>query len=87
MYAAENDHYSIVEYLMEKGAKKDVQNGLGYTALMLAAEKGNKKIVDLLNAHLALVKANNGGLNMKRYKTKNRSRKPKTNKRKTRKCL
>ena len=48
MLASKEDHAEIVELLIEKGADIDIQNEEGFTALMLAREKGHVEIESLL---------------------------------------
>lgn len=50
MQAAFNGHEDIVKLLVEKGADTGFANGKGDTALSLAAAKGHKKIVSLLES-------------------------------------
>ena len=47
-WAAYHGHRDVVEFLLEKGAKIDVQNHSGYTPLMAAAQTSHNKIVRVL---------------------------------------
>ena len=47
-WAAYYGHRDVVEFLIEKGAKIDVQNHSGYTPLMAAAQTSHNKIVRVL---------------------------------------
>ena len=48
MFAASQDHERLVELLLQHGAKIDLQNSDGGTALMLAAQDGHWRVVELL---------------------------------------
>ncbi|NGX34946.1 MAG: hypothetical protein K1060chlam1_01308 [Candidatus Anoxychlamydiales bacterium] len=48
MWAARYKHKEIISILLERGAKKDVKAKNGDTALMLAAQIGNKEIFSML---------------------------------------
>jgi len=48
MRAAENDHYSMSEFLLMHGVPVDVTNDIGATALMQASWNGAKECVELL---------------------------------------
>lgn len=53
LVATEKNLPSVVNYLLERGAKVDVQNKNGTTPLMVAASRGNAEIVAMLIAHKA----------------------------------
>ncbi len=48
MKASEYDHKQIVKYLIKKGANRDMKNREGKTALMIARDRGNKKVAKIL---------------------------------------
>jgi len=50
MYAAEAGQQHCVHMLLSAGARKEVQNAMGKTALSLAHHKGHTVICDLLGA-------------------------------------
>jgi len=53
LVATEKNLPSVVNYLLKRGAKVDVQNKNGTTPLMVAASRGNGEIVALLIKHKA----------------------------------
>ena len=48
MWAARNGHTQVVRMLIEKGADPNIQDIIGWTALMKAAHKGNVEIAQIL---------------------------------------
>jgi ankyrin repeat protein len=50
MYAARNGKQHCVHMLLSAGARKEVQNAMGKTALSLARHKGHTVICDLLGS-------------------------------------
>lgn len=56
-WAAANNHKSIVEYLIEKGANLNAGAGVGGTPLARAAYEGHVEVVELLIAKGADVNA------------------------------
>jgi ankyrin repeat protein len=57
--AVRNEHKTVISYLIENGAKTDMQDGNMNTALHIAAEKNNAEIVQLLLKHGVPVNALN----------------------------
>ena len=53
--AAQHNHHTIVEALLESGLDPDQRDYSGTTALLVACEKGREKIVEVLLAHKAKV--------------------------------
>ena len=48
MWALYKNHIKIVELLLKNGADLNIQEKIGYTALMYAAGKLNKEVVEIL---------------------------------------
>ena len=47
-WAVLEGYLNIAKYLIEKGAKVDLQNKSGWTAMDIAKEQGNQEMIDLL---------------------------------------
>ena len=57
MSAAENEHFQVVQYLIEQGeADPNIANSYGYNALHLAADNNrtNTELIELLLTHISL---------------------------------
>ena len=50
MFAAAAGHVEAVQFLLDLGEDPTVENKLGYTALLLAEERGYEEVVSLLNS-------------------------------------
>ena len=49
MIACENErNYEVVQFLLDRGAKVDMQCSAGNTALIIASKNGNTEVVQLL---------------------------------------